>query len=445
MDMGITKHYEKHKGLFIIFLILSPMLFSFIILSVPTVKAQSAYTADSSVTYEFNETIFYQSNDVGPSSIKLWTAQINNWTDEQPSNVTTLQQSDLMGKSLPINMKNYSYDPYDIYNNSYEYMEKNFIGAINPDNSLRYSSKYRLTLYSRDWEIPESVTLENYDTNSNLYKFYTKAQPYCESNDSLIVSTAMNLRGTQTSVVQIAKMMYMFVVTNMTYQIQEDSLGAKQALVTKKGDCSEYSSLMVALLRASGIPARKVLGIGIVQGDIAQRTPNFKPIVDDEFNYTFSTIPGHAWMQYYVPNYGWITCDPTWGQAYYEGAGEQMALEYFNKIDFCHLITSIGDYYEEGIDPPLEDGSQNPTGVAEFSYIYLLHTPVPHIFDSRLTFKVVATNIIVEPSQLDRILNMLSEMDLFSWIVIIGIFGVIIAICYYAVRPRKSTAFYAKM
>ena len=54
-------------------------------------------------------------------------------------------------------------------------------------------------------------------------------------------------------------------------------------------------------------------------------------------------MPRHAWIEYFIPDHGFIVCDPTWSESG----------EYFNRIDSIHLATTIGENYGGGIDPPL--------------------------------------------------------------------------------------------
>jgi len=69
--------------------------------------------------------------------------------------------------------------------------------------------------------------------------------------------------------------------------------GALWALQNGKGDCTEFSCLLVALCRAAGVPARWVLGI------------------------TYADNPEdliHSWAEVYLQGIGWVSVDPTWGR-----------------------------------------------------------------------------------------------------------------------------------
>jgi transglutaminase-like putative cysteine protease len=84
-------------------------------------------------------------------------------------------------------------------------------------------------------------------------------------------------------------------------------------------DCTEYASLMIALCRASGIPARYVKGLA-VPGEEA------KDIARTE----------HAWLEVHLPGSGWVPMDPTMGRA------PVRRQEYFARLPPNHIIVSLG-------------------------------------------------------------------------------------------------------
>lgn len=80
----------------------------------------------------------------------------------------------------------------------------------------------------------------------------------------------------------------------MTYGNMNTGLHPISELMqTMIGDCGNYASVLISLLRAKGIPARHVV---MVDGQ------------KDEF---------HVRAEFYVPAYGWIPADPTWGDSYF--------------------------------------------------------------------------------------------------------------------------------
>lgn len=82
-------------------------------------------------------------------------------------------------------------------------------------------------------------------------------------------------------------------------EVRQDAPIESFVFDTKRGHCEYFASTAVLMLRAAGVPARLVNGflggawnsvgdyLGVRQGD------------------------AHAWVEVYVPNYGWIPVDPT--------------------------------------------------------------------------------------------------------------------------------------
>lgn len=119
--------------------------------------------------------------------------------------------------------------------------------------------------------------------------------------------------------------------TLLSYQIQNQEHDALWALQSKMGDCTEFSNLMVALLRATGIPAKVVSGYAFLPlysptgstGDIGQLA--------------------HAYVICYLPNYGWVPLDAVWPR--YTGS--------FGSTDYAHIagasIVGEGSVKNDGI------------------------------------------------------------------------------------------------
>jgi hypothetical protein len=139
--------------------------------------------------------------------------------------------------------------------------------------------------------------------------------------------------------VEKASKIITWISNNIEYNgsMPSQEKGASWAYDKLEGDCSEYSDLMITLLRIQQIPARKVTGF------VASNRIPFFPSVGDELSFTFSrteaTILAHAWIEYYIPNYGWIECDPTWHSPPYSS--------YFNTIDYLRFRFNVGEWFED--------------------------------------------------------------------------------------------------
>jgi transglutaminase-like putative cysteine protease len=75
----------------------------------------------------------------------------------------------------------------------------------------------------------------------------------------------------------------------------------------RHGFCQHYASLMVALMREAGYPARVAQGFRTGQADPIRLTR------------TVRFLDAHAWVEVYFPGHGWVEFDPTGGTV---GAGE---------------------------------------------------------------------------------------------------------------------------
>ncbi len=123
-----------------------------------------------------------------------------------------------------------------------------------------------------------------------------------ESDSSSIKKIADSIKGKDE--IETVEKIYKYVRDTLTYDnsLKQAWTGALEAAKTKKGVCSDYADLFVALCRAKGIPARYLSGATIENG--TSRT-------------------GHAWVDVYFSKYGWVPFDPTFGDSVYSGASEK--------------------------------------------------------------------------------------------------------------------------
>ncbi|MHC4584138.1 MAG: transglutaminase-like domain-containing protein [Planctomycetota bacterium] len=122
-------------------------------------------------------------------------------------------------------------------------------------------------------------------------KGFLKHEKYTEKDHAEIQQIAESIDGrTQ---IDIVRNIYNYVIDNMEYTKHKDKdWGAVKALQLKKGDCTEYSDLFVALCRAKNIPARFAAGYTVRYDNIS---------------------PKHNWAEVFLQDYGWVPFDPSWG------------------------------------------------------------------------------------------------------------------------------------
>ncbi len=113
--------------------------------------------------------------------------------------------------------------------------------------------------------------------------------------DGKIKELAVEVTGSQSGAVAKAKAAYDYLFTNMRYDKTGSGWGrgdAVWACDSKRGNCTDFHSPFIGMLRADGIPARFDIGFPLPEnkdkGDIAGY---------------------HCWAEFYAPKTGWIPVD----------------------------------------------------------------------------------------------------------------------------------------
>lgn len=209
-----------------------------------------------------------------------------------------------------------TYYPFQIINgyspnisNSDELFDNNWNSLIHfqIDNelpageSLTVSVVMDITLYEFDYRDIDSDNL-SYDKNDRDLETYTADDLFIDSDNPEIYNTAKSLIKNEIRPIEIARILYNFVIINLYYDFPraEDKdyefLYASEILERGKGVCSDYAILYTALLRSAGIPARLAAGI-----------PAYAILYEKEKEIDM----GHAWVEIKLPGYGWIPIDIT--------------------------------------------------------------------------------------------------------------------------------------
>ena len=92
-----------------------------------------------------------------------------------------------------------------------------------------------------------------------------------------------------------ARAIYNYVIATMRYDKSGTGWGNGDAIwacTAKRGNCTDFHSLFIGMMRAAGIPARFEIGF---------------PLPPDQHD---GAVPGyHCWAEFYVEPYGWIPVD----------------------------------------------------------------------------------------------------------------------------------------
>ena len=126
---------------------------------------------------------------------------------------------------------------------------------------------------------------------------FLQPELHIESANPQIVALASELSKGKGTVCQQVRAFYDYIGKDLVYTSNGENWGAQAALGPMGADCTEYTSLLVALSRAQGIPARYFEGL----------------LYLDEGTKAIAKIE-HAWPDVYMPVVGWTALDPTLGR-----------------------------------------------------------------------------------------------------------------------------------
>jgi len=294
----------------------------------------SNYEIVQSVTYEVEINFTLTHN----SGIDEYYFQFSRFDDRQPSASLTqyvppYQESELLfskitGTSeIPYTLQDRFNNTYDLFNNT----------SLAPTESVTLSQKYRLKLNEISFANVNMSEIGVYDTSDEMFDLYcNQAELYYDTDNSSIIAASNSIVNPGDNSITKATKICNWVSDYLTYDgtLPSQEMGASWALNKSRGDCSEYSSLMITLLRCQGIPARKVTGF------VISTDSTLRPYVGQQWNFNLNDqgandFLGHAWVEYYVPSIGWIACDPTWNEN----------VDYSNRIDYLRLNLNVGAWF----------------------------------------------------------------------------------------------------
>lgn len=290
----------------------------------------------SQITNSRNTTYFYNytydlSWTIGSAPTRdLWIPILSNRTVLSEDGTVHQQEVRVLSQT-------YTSDPVD----AFQAMEDEHGNQIlNFNLTTTGTGSFQLTMLAnytlRDITWASNASTFNYNESDPSYIRYTREEEFINKSTPQIAGNASVLNNSNPFTA--AKNIYEFVTGLLTYEVQDYEYGADYAIINKTGDCTEYSYLMVALLRACGIPARVLRGLVLSTSGVAK----YDSPVDTEFSYRFfyqdggssfySNLTGHAWLEYFIPGYGWILADPTWFNV----------RDYSRSIDNIHVPFNIG-------------------------------------------------------------------------------------------------------
>jgi len=227
-------------------------------------------------TYTLKRTFCIINGDARVNIIRVWLPSITDWESQK---IVSPPTADLASTSSQID---------SFTGTSQDFWE--FKSKPVPGSSLSFTQQYTVEVFQVKLNSQDPVTVE-YDRSNPEYEMYTRSGKLIESDNQAIVSNARKLAGNESSPCRIARLYYEYVNDYMNYQQIDGIGGAVFALKNGYGECGDYAALFVALCRASGIPARPVVG---------------RWALPENGSY-------HVWAEFYLQDVGWVPVDPSFG------------------------------------------------------------------------------------------------------------------------------------
>lgn len=161
---------------------------------------------------------------------------------------------------------------------------------------------------------------------------------------------AEEIREEETNSLLIARRIYDFITTKVSYAFMRDYACidqlAEYCALNLKGDCGLQALLFITLCRLSGIPAKWQSGIDAKPADVGE----------------------HDWAMFYLSGTGWVYADLSYGgAAYIRGAYDRWNY-FFGNADPYRI--PINDAFQQELEPPKRfwriDPYDNQSGEAEY-------------------------------------------------------------------------------
>src|SRR6267142_2250913 len=179
--------------------------------------------------------------------------------------------------------------------------------------------------------------------------------------NGIIAELAKEHTAGDTTPIQKARHIYDYVLATMRYDKTGEGWGRGDAIwacTAKRGNCTDFHSLFIGMVRSAGIPARFEIGF---------------PLPADQHD---GAVTGyHCWAQFYVQPYGWIPVDASEAWKHPEKKNY-----FFGAHDDNRLQFTVGR--DIRLDPPQQG---DPLNYFIYPYAELDGKPFP--LESKFSFQ----------------------------------------------------------
>lgn len=216
--------------------------------------------------------------------------------------------------------------------------------------SVRFSFVNRAKYHDLSNHVPDGTPAGLGLTPAELEEYTSEQYPHIRFTP-FITDLADEIRGDETDPLTIARRIYDWICSHVTYSYLRDYLLIENipefVLTNGYGDCGTMGLAFITLCRACGIPATWQSG------------SSCRP----------TGIGSHDWTRFYVAPYGWLYCDPSYGDGAYRSGNTKRQDHYFGNLDCFRLVAD--NAFQVPLTPEKRlfrmDPYDNQNGEAEYA------------------------------------------------------------------------------
>lgn len=186
-------------------------------------------------------------------------------------------------------------------------------GALIDRNPMTYAeaSEYYLALYNQDlYDVMDADEYEAYVNQSDIYQVYGDTAGVTDRMENLVnqITAGADNDYDKAKLIESYLRQYTYNTRAVGGHNPDSDMSTPEGMAdiadrflfeTESGYCVHYTSSMVMLLRAAGIPARPVIGY------------RYSFPFETQENYVVEANCAHVWPEAYIQNIGWVPFEPT--------------------------------------------------------------------------------------------------------------------------------------
>ncbi len=161
---------------------------------------------------------------------------------------------------------------------------------LRPGHSVRLGYNWNASVNPKTIDFTVQAPLQEWQSHRTEDTRWLREEKGIEKNHPLVLELVRKITAQTNQFWNVTRLSFLKIHKILSYQIIPEEKGCAWALTHRKGDCTEFASVLTAILRNLKIPSR------LVSGFYYHRTTNH--------------WSRHAWVEVKSPRNDWILLDP---------------------------------------------------------------------------------------------------------------------------------------